>query len=103
MTNNFKRVVVKVGSSIITDGEQLSFERLEKLTSFINTLKKQNLITIIKEELDIKLEIPHLAFLEAKKELAKKYAKSQDELKELGDELKKTGYGQYLLKIAKEN
>ena len=28
---------------------------------------------------------------------------SKDELKELGDELKKTGYGQYLLKIAKEN
>jgi 4-hydroxy-3-polyprenylbenzoate decarboxylase len=38
------------------------------MQNFINTLKKQNLITIIKEELDIKLEIPHLAFLEAKKE-----------------------------------
>ena len=38
------------------------------MQNFINTLKEQNLITIIKEELDIKLEIPHLAFLEAKKE-----------------------------------
>jgi len=36
--------------------------------SFINLLKEKNLIKIIDEPLDIKLEIPHIAYIEAKKQ-----------------------------------
>jgi len=45
--HNFKRVVVKVGSSIITDGEQLSLERIKKLSSFINALRQNHEVVLV--------------------------------------------------------